>query len=86
MVWWGTTSHQTMHDDRIPEHIAAITARGEAETQTLITRMQRGCWPGGGDDRTHPSARRWLERWRPARAAGPVPLCSCVHGYCAVCN
>jgi hypothetical protein len=48
--------------------------------------MQRYCWPGGAGDRTEPSARNWLERWRPARAAGPIPACSCAHGHCAVCN
>jgi hypothetical protein len=74
-----------MHDDHIREHIAAVTARDAAATLTLIGRIQRACWPGGGD-RTEPSALRWLERWRPARAAGPVPLCSCAHGRCGVCN
>lgn len=72
-------------EDRIREHIATVTARDEADTQTLIRRFERACWPGGGD-RTEPSARRWLERWRPARAAGPVPSCSCELGRCAVCN
>jgi hypothetical protein len=87
MVWWGTTPHQTMHDDdRIREHIAAVTARNEAETHTLIGLIQRACWPGGAGDRTEPSARSWLKRWRPAQAAGTVPVCSCARGYCAVCN
>jgi len=75
-----------MHDDeRIRDHIATVGARGDAETASLIRRIQRACWPGGGD-RTEPSARRWLERWRPARTAGPLPACSCAHGRCAVCN
>jgi hypothetical protein len=76
-----------MHDDdHIREHIAAVSARDEAETTTLISRIQRACWPGGAGDRTEPSARSWLKRWRPARAAAPVPACSCAHGRCAVCN
>jgi hypothetical protein len=75
-----------MHDDSIHEHIAAVTARDEAATQTLIGRIQRACWPGGSGDRTEPSALRWLERWRPARAAGVVPACSCASGRCVVCN
>jgi hypothetical protein len=87
MVWWGTTTHQTMHDeDRIREHIATVIARDDAETQSLIRRFQRACWPGGSHDRIEPSARNWLQRWRPASAAGPVPSCSCAHGRCAVCN
>jgi hypothetical protein len=76
-----------MHeDDRIREHIATVSVRDEAETQSLIRRIQRACWPGGAGDRTEPSARRWLERWRPASAAGPLPACSCAHGHCLVCN
>jgi hypothetical protein len=83
----GYYPHQTMRDeDRIREHIAIVIARDEGETASLIRRFQRTCWPGGSGDRTEPSARRWLERWRPARAAGPVPACSCARGRCAVCN
>jgi hypothetical protein len=73
-------------EDRIREHIATVIARDEAETQTLIRRMQRACWPGGSGDRTEPSARRWLERWRPTRAAGPIPACPSPHRHCPVCN
>jgi hypothetical protein len=73
-------------DDDIREHIAGVSVRGDAETQTLITRIQRACWPGGAGDRTEPGARPWLKRWRPERAAGPLLACSCAHGYCAVCN
>jgi hypothetical protein len=73
-------------EDRIREHIAGVTARDDAETQSLIRRFQRACWPGGSQDRIEPSAHNWLQRWRPASAAGPVPSCSCAHGHCAVCN
>jgi len=73
-------------EDRIREHIATVAARDEMETASLIRRIQHICWPGGSGDRTEPSACRWLERWRPARAAGPVPACSCAGGRCAVCN
>jgi hypothetical protein len=73
-------------EDRIRKHIATVDARDDAATQTLIRRWQRACWPGGSGDRTEPSARRWLERWRPARAAAPVPSCSCADGRCIVCN
>ena len=73
-------------EDRIREHIATVIARDEAETASLVRRIQRVCWPGGPGDRSEPSARRWLQRWHPARAAGPVPACSCAHGRCRVCN
>jgi hypothetical protein len=73
-------------DDRIREHIANLIARDDAETASLARRIQRACWPGGPGDRTEPSARNWLQRWRPARAAAPVPACSCASGHCAVCN
>lgn len=74
-------------DDRIREHIATVRVRDSDETASLIRRIQRACWPGGvASDRSEPSARRWLERWRPARAAGPVPACSCARGHCQVCN
>jgi len=74
------------YEDSIRDHIATVSGRDDAETQSLIGRMQRYCWPGGAGDRTEPSARNWLERWRPARAVGPIPACSCAHGHCAVCN
>jgi hypothetical protein len=60
-------------EDRIREHIATVIARDEAATAYLIRRMQRACWPGGPCDRTDPSARNWLQRWRPAVAPAPVP-------------
>jgi hypothetical protein len=69
----------------IRAHIASVTARDDAGSATLIQRFQRACWPGGGD-RTEPSALLWLQRWRPARAAGSVPVCSCAAGHCTVCN
>lgn len=73
-------------EDRIREHIERLSTRDEAETATLVRRISRACWPGGLGDRMEPSASRWLQRWRPARAAAPVPSCSCAVGHCAVCN
>jgi hypothetical protein len=73
-------------EQRIRDHIATVRVRDDAETASLIRRIQRNCWPGGAVDRREPSAIRWLQRWRPARAAGPVPSCSCSRGYCLVCN
>ena len=73
-------------EDRIREHIADVGARGEAETSFLSSRIQRACWPRGVGDRMEPYARRWRAHWRPARAAGPVPACSCARGRCLICN
>jgi hypothetical protein len=73
-------------DDRIREHILTVAARDPWETASLARRIQRTCWPGGPGDRIEPGARRWLQRWRPARAAGPIPACSCARGHCSVCN
>lgn len=76
-----------MHEaDRIREHIQTVRSRDDAETRSLVGRIQRACWPGGSIDRTSPNARRWLAHWRPAQAAGPVPACSCSAGRCLVCN
>jgi hypothetical protein len=73
-------------EDRIREHILTVAGRDAMATASLARRIQRVCWPGGVADRIEPSARHWLERWRPARAAGPVPACSCARGHCTVCN
>jgi hypothetical protein len=53
---------------------------------TLIGRIQLTYWPGGEGDRTEPSGRGWLQRWRPARSGAALPACSCTQGRCAVCN
>lgn len=37
-------------------------------------------------DGTHPSAREWVRRWSPERAAAVLPVCACAAGPCAVCN
>lgn len=76
-----------MHDaDRIRDHIAAVSRQGPADALTHVERIQRACWPGGESDRTDPAARRWVERWRPARAGAALRMCSCAQGPCAVCN
>jgi len=74
------------YEDRIRDHILTVAGRDAMATDALSRRFQRTCWPGGMADRLEPSARRWLARWRPARAAGPIPACSCARGHCAVCN
>jgi hypothetical protein len=73
-------------EDHIREHIETVATRDALETASLARRIQRTCWPGGHGDRIEPYARRWLQRWRPARAAAPIPTCSCARGRCAVCN
>ncbi len=47
--------------------------------------LQRS-WPGGPADRHEPVAVEWLRRWRPARRAAAVPVCTCREGCCLVCN
>jgi hypothetical protein len=77
-----------MHEhDHIRAHIAALAGGGdEADGLTLIGRIHRACWPGGEQDRTVPSARRWLSSWRPARMTVAPAACSCADGRCLVCN
>jgi hypothetical protein len=73
-------------EDRIRNHIQTVTVRNQIETAKMMRLILRSCWPGGLGDRLEPNARRWLQRWRPARAAGPVPACSCASGRCTLCN
>ena len=75
-----------MHDDVIREHIEAAAMRGESETRGVIARIAGACWPGGIEDRLEPGALAWVRRWRPAKSAGALPVCSCGAGRCAVCN
>jgi hypothetical protein len=75
-----------MDAEAIRQHIQAVAERDEAASLSLAGRFHRACWPGAGADRTDPSARGWLRRWRPARAAATTPVCSCAAGRCAVCN
>jgi hypothetical protein len=74
-----------MNDDP-RDHISAVARRSASETNHLVARMQRICWPGGSADRTEPAAAAWVRRWRPARSAAPVPACSCAQGRCMQCN
>jgi len=74
-----------MPDDPIQDRITALDARTDAETQGLIARVLRGCWPGGAD-RAQPGALGWVRLWRPERIGAAVPACTCAHGRCPVCN
>jgi len=73
-----------MPDDSIRRHIAALAADARAAHAAQL--LAGACWPGGPADRAEPAALHWLRRWRPARAAVPLRLCSCAGGRCAVCN
>jgi hypothetical protein len=41
---------------------------------------------GSANDRHEPAAAEWVRRWRPARAAAPLPSCACAAGRCGICN
>jgi hypothetical protein len=73
-------------NDEIRAHIESISARSERELTQLSDRLSGRSWPGGGGDRSHPGALKWLSRWK---ASGPVPLlplCGCAGGRCHLCN
>lgn len=75
-----------MRDEPIHERIAALDARTSAETSRLTSRILRGCWPGGAEDRSEPGALGWVQRWHPERIGATLPECSCARGHCVVCN
>jgi hypothetical protein len=63
-------------DEPIRNHIEAIAAARDVPRLLVAV----------SGDRTHPVAREWVRRWRPARAAVAVAVCSCATGRCALCN
>ncbi len=74
-------------DPRLDAHIAAVAARGRAETLRLAASMLGRCWPGSFGDRTGQAEMRWLRVWGPQRASAPLlPACECAGGRCQVCN
>jgi len=74
-----------MTDDWIRRNLAALIAG--AHRSSSEHGLTHGCLPGAASaDRSEPAARQWLRRWRPARAAAAVPVCSCTTGRCVVCN
>ena len=75
-----------MPDDFARSHIAALIAEADGGGARMARRLESWCWPGGPSDRVEPAASQWLSRWRPARAAGSVPVCLCTTGRCPVCN
>jgi anti-sigma factor RsiW len=72
---WG--NQIAMDHDEIRRHIEA------ASTRSLAPRILRDARQ---EDRLDRAALGWLRRWRPARAAAAVPVCSCAAGRCSVCN
>ena len=69
----------------LPDHIRALAARSESDTDRLTAGLHARAWPGGGD-RHDPIAREWLRRWAP-RSMGPVAAgCACATGRCGICN
>jgi hypothetical protein len=79
-----------MDDHRKPEaiaaHIESVSGRPLIETDRLVTRIVRACWPGGAGDRLEPAAVEWVRRWRPRGSAASAPACACAAGRCLLCN
>ena len=73
-------------DPGMVKHISSISARGESETDRLVSAMFGRCWPGGPDDRADRGALEWVRRWGPRRVAPLSYPCSCAAGRCRVCN
>jgi hypothetical protein len=71
------------------DHIASlIRSAGSPQTARLLARAARATWPGGAHDRTQPTAREWVRRWRPRHpvTGADIPACACAGGRCAICN
>jgi hypothetical protein len=75
-----------MDDENIRHHIEEASHGGAGDARRMTESIVSFCWPGGPADRSDPGALAWVRRWRPARAAAALPVCSCAHGNCAVCN
>ena len=63
-----------MSHDELRNHIASVSASGQAEQRGLTSHIIAACWPGGLQDRSNP-ALAWLRQWRPR---GPEPCSRCV--------
>ncbi len=75
-----------MNEKELRHHIEAADRPTDTGRRNVAARVTASCWPGGSADRYDRVALHWLRRWRPARAAAPLPTCSCRAGRCAVCN
>jgi hypothetical protein len=74
-----------MDREDLRDHIESATGE-DSLPGGFTASVLMACWPGGMQDRSERAALQWVRRWHPARAAMPVPACSCVTGRCAVCN
>jgi hypothetical protein len=74
------------HRTLIEALVARVAERTSAETDRLTRSLGNRCWPGGPADRTEPSGREWLRRWRPGRRLPAIVQCSCGQGRCQLCN
>ena len=66
--------------------VESIYSRTNSEADGLASAAMRRHWPGGGSDRTDPTALGWVRRWGPKRSAHVLPVCSCAEGSCGLCN
>jgi hypothetical protein len=69
----------------VPDHIAAVARRTDADAHRLTRPFVARCWPRGSDGH-RPAAADWLVRWGPAPTGAALRLCGCRTGRCAVCN
>jgi hypothetical protein len=78
-----------LRDERVREHILAVTRRNARDYDLLADALQSATWPDGGVDRRHDDAASWLERFAAWRGRAPTPTprgCGCRIGRCLVCN
>jgi hypothetical protein len=66
--------------------VDSISSRTDSEADCLASALMGRHWPGGGADRTHPTALDWVRRWGPQRSGHALPSCSCAEGHCGLCN
>ena len=66
--------------------ISSLLDRADERAPSLLGDLVGRCWPGGGADRSEPTAREWLRRWAPKQLPLRPPECSCPAGRCSACN
>ena len=75
-----------MDRDELSIHLAAMSRRGDDQTNGLVAWMAATCWPGGSADHVERAALNWLARWRPRSPGTLLTPCTCPSGRCRVCN
>ena len=76
----------SMDPSELHSHIAAASGARHGRLRGLTGQLVTYCWPGGQHDRYNPAAVPWVREWGPLRAGAAVPVCTCMSGFCEVCN